>query len=329
LIVGQSRAKSFGHAERRQAFSLYDIIEKTMFKIRLENSGIHLFNRKTGLHILFDEYANSKEIISIVPRTLSMALTNKCNLDCYFCYAPKNSQEQDFKYICEVASIFDKFGGLEITLGGGEPFLHPNFREICSFIWNKTNLGLSVTTNGNFLTDSDIDVLPQVLSSLRVSIDAPEPEYKKIRKFDLNKILPKLKSLANRMPVAINSVISPQRIHYIEPLLEIGNYIGVYEMLIIPEHNNGSFNFTELDWKRLKDSITKNENNSISIVVSEVASKYLNFDYLITEKSNEFTFAHLSASKNISFNSYIKSDIQIENASELIESFIKLQKGVK
>ena len=60
------------------------------WKIRAGPSGIHVFNRVTGLNVLVDEVGVSPSVWAGAPRQVSIAVTNACDLACSHCFAPKN-----------------------------------------------------------------------------------------------------------------------------------------------------------------------------------------------------------------------------------------------
>ena len=100
-----------------------------------------------------------------VPMSGNFELTARCNLDCKMCYIHKRAndqfvkkQELSGKQWLEIASAAQKKGILLLLLTGGEPFLHPDFKEI--YLGCK-NMGLliSINTNGTMLTDEMIDFL--------------------------------------------------------------------------------------------------------------------------------------------------------------------------
>ncbi len=59
------------------------------WKQRRSPAGLHLFDRTTGLNILLDEIRVPASLWSRAPRQVSIALTNRCDLTCDHCYAPK------------------------------------------------------------------------------------------------------------------------------------------------------------------------------------------------------------------------------------------------
>jgi sulfatase maturation enzyme AslB (radical SAM superfamily) len=122
------------------------------FSQRNEPSGYHFFCRENGTHILVDEVAPVRALWSPVPRVLSIALTNACDLDCYFCYAPKHRARMDFQTVVALAREFDRLGGQEVVFGGGEPTLFPGFYDLIDAVHDTTRLAIGFTTHGHHLS---------------------------------------------------------------------------------------------------------------------------------------------------------------------------------
>ena len=94
-------------------------------RVRHERSGIHLFDRQSGTHILCDELTPVPELWSIAPRILSIALSNVCDLSCYYCYRQPTRDSLTLPFVQQVVKAVDVLETLEVTLGGGEPLLVP------------------------------------------------------------------------------------------------------------------------------------------------------------------------------------------------------------
>lgn len=101
----------------------------------------------------------------------TIQLNTECNSNCSFCnniFCPiciKNS----YKTIMDKDMFFELINGCifyglkEVLLTGGEPLLHPNICEICSYIEDR-NISLSIKTNGlikpiNFPQDTKFIIL--------------------------------------------------------------------------------------------------------------------------------------------------------------------------
>lgn len=137
---------------------------------RKEISGLHLYNKLDGLHILFDEINfKDEDILYTGPRQLSIMLTKNANLKCSYCYASKGGSELDWELLQQILEVAQNMNVLDITLGGGEPTLYSRFEDLVKLINEKYDFGLSVTTNG-----TNIEIfknIPNMFSKVRVSLD--------------------------------------------------------------------------------------------------------------------------------------------------------------
>lgn len=135
------------------------------------------FNKMKILSYYQDAIKLSKGEI-MMPRMLSVWLSQVCNLRCSYClYSDYNKEVSKFidtrkfiEFINEIASL-----GIESVefSGGGEPMLHPDFYQIAEFIKFK-GLKVGVLTNGTVITD--IDRLVKTFSYIRISLDAIDEE---------------------------------------------------------------------------------------------------------------------------------------------------------
>lgn len=72
-------------------------------------------------------------------KSLSFAITNKCNLKCSFCSRDSGISQINHIEPSTIEKIIDdtqKFTNIEVVnLSGGEPFLHLNLEEIFKVIY--------------------------------------------------------------------------------------------------------------------------------------------------------------------------------------------------
>lgn len=140
----------------------------------------------------------------------NLIITNKCNLNCSFCFANETRidqrKEQKSIMTLEQFKIFvDKFCREEkyVSLCGGEPTLHPDFIKMVEFVIKERNYYLSLLTNGiwpeeifsyfkNFY--SDLTNLP-LFSKISILFNIPEYIYET----DKAKII-RLKEILNFLP---------------------------------------------------------------------------------------------------------------------------------
>lgn len=267
-----------------------------------------------------DEYIIPKESISISPRTVSLALTNKCNLSCPYCYAPKNNHELSSGFVKDIAVTLDKLGTLELTFGGGEPLIYPGLTDLIQWIWNNTTLGINITSNGHLLTNSLANQLAGNLSSFRFSVDGIEPKYSKIKKRRLSFLIEKIKLLQGLIPYGMNIIVNPGSVQDTEDTIKFCIDYGSNDILLIPEHQQGKYFLTESDWMLMRDIMNKYQ-KEIQINLTYNASNYVNIDYLDTDKNDEFMFAHISADQKLKRASYSLDGIYIQDPENIAYYF--------
>lgn len=284
-------------------------------KLRIEPQGLHYYCRKSGTHILLDEIKTLKENYSLAPRTVSIAITNKCDFKCSYCYVNLKDEFLTKQEIISYCKSLDKHGTFDIAFGGGEPTLHPDLIDICEEIWNKTKLGISITTHGHNLTEEMITKLKNCISFLRISIDGYEPVYSQLRKRELSDLLPKLELIRNKIPFGINAVINKLNINKLEDLKDIFYKYGAFELLLLPMWNKGKYTLSNEEWNILNNWILQNY-KQIPIRVSSDSKDYLNLPLLFDNKEWENDYAFIGIDKTFRKNSFINTGINIENYIE-------------
>src|SRR6202040_634976 len=104
---------------------------------------------------------------------LGLGLTNECNLACSFCYRdPARTDRLNFE---QVRSVMESLPVHSVNLGTGENGMHPQFREILSYL-RTLPVKLTITSNGHsaaVLTDDEL----RAFNDIEFSLDYPtEPE---------------------------------------------------------------------------------------------------------------------------------------------------------
>jgi len=79
-------------------------------------------------------------------------LGRKCNYDCSYCWPTSHNKTDKWVSIEVLKKVVDKIGEqhtgkMQFNFAGGEPTLHPDFLELCSYIWARGH-HIHVQTNG-------------------------------------------------------------------------------------------------------------------------------------------------------------------------------------
>ena len=121
--------------------------------------------------------------------TLYLYVSGSCNLACRHCWITpeyvgfeppenaENGQHIPLAYVQKAIREGKPLGLGSIKLTGGEPTLHPKFRELVNLI-AEAGLGITMETNGTLIDDSLAQFLratPQ-FSFVSVSLDGADPE---------------------------------------------------------------------------------------------------------------------------------------------------------
>ncbi len=97
---------------------------------------------------------------------LDLPITSRCTLNCKYCmqYLPIRDQRQDIPF-SQISLWWDCLVKhfpyiMEVSIMGGEPFLHPFLGEIVEYIEMSTDISIVVTTNGTVMpNDQTIEKL--------------------------------------------------------------------------------------------------------------------------------------------------------------------------
>ena len=108
------------------------------------------------------EYLHRKAAAAGVPLSGTFELTPVCNMDCKMCYVRMSRQTQekiaplaDANQWLKMAQEAKDAGMLYLLLTGGEPFLHPQFRQIMEGL-HKMGFVISINSNGTLIDEGTV-----------------------------------------------------------------------------------------------------------------------------------------------------------------------------
>lgn len=280
-------------------------------KYRVGPAGLHIFNRATGLNVLFDELQPPPENWSRAPRQVSIALTNICDLACHHCYAPKNKNSLSYNPLKSWLRELDENGCFGVGFGGGEPTLYPQLTNLCAYASNCTKLAVTMTTHGHRLTNDLIDALAGNVHFIRISMDGIDATYESIRGRSFYALLQRIEKIREIVQFGINFVVNSKTIHDLDNALEIAEQLGATEFLLLPEVPVGNGCQIDVETSRKLKKWVQGYRGRLPLAVSEYGADGLpTCDPLIAEQGL-ISYAHITASGELRLNSYVTKGVKI------------------
>lgn len=278
---------------------------------RLGPSGIHLFNRVTGINMLIDEIKPPPHLWSKAPRQVSIALTNACDLNCPHCYAPKKPASLDLEDLMNWIVELDTNGCVGVGLGGGEPTLYPKLLELCSLVSNNTSVALIMTTHGHNLNDQLLDALANHINFIRISMDGVGSTYETIRGRSFDALLNRINALRKRTFFGINYLVNSKTMSDINDAVQIAADLGASEFLLIPEVPVGLGKEVDRNTKEQLEGWVKNYRGPIPLSISERSAEGLPYCNPFEKERGLMSFAHIDASGVLKITSYRSGGVKI------------------
>ncbi len=216
-------------------------VEKQDFK-NMVDAGFILNNE-----INFEYFENEifGEVFS-APIVVHFPYTDKCNLNCKHCFSKKSQgvRNIDFEMKIKVLDELKKIGVCKLMVGGGEPFLGPDFIKFL-FECEKRGFVTKVFTNGLCLNDDIINALSKIqLGGISISVDSADDEiYKNIRGVDgLHLVEKNIKKLVENcnFPISISATIGKYNLTKEKELLDFALRCGVNKLKIRPIRPTGN-----------------------------------------------------------------------------------------
>lgn len=143
-------------------------------------------SNKTGrmaLEINDEVISDEDEVVKIltenrIPFKVEFEITEKCNFDCYYCFAKslRNRQDLSTEEMKKVIDELERIGIIFLDITGGEPMARKDFLEMLKYI-NDKGFIVRLITNGSWLNDEIIEELKRGhTESIRLSLLAPTEE---------------------------------------------------------------------------------------------------------------------------------------------------------
>jgi MoaA/NifB/PqqE/SkfB family radical SAM enzyme len=289
-------------------------------KTRYGYAGIHGFDRRTGLNLLFDEVRIDPSEWSIAPRYMSFALTNACELACPYCYASKVPARQRFEDIIAWAKELDASGCFGIGFGGGEPTLYPKFPELCREVACQTNLAVTMTTHGHRFSAELSEELGGHVNFIRLSMDGVRETYERLRGRSFPSFLEKLALVRSTARFGINFVVNDDTIEDLPEAAALVFGEGAEEFLLLPQTGaDGKLAMAPETLQRLKNWVSDNYERC-RLATSAHGGAEIDAPMLMTSKPEyqTYDFMHVDAMGKLKVSAFADKGISLTDGMSIV-----------
>ena len=169
-------------------------------------------------------------------RALSLAVAQKCNLGCTYCYAqqgefgapakdmPIETARRAVDLLLDACQAGDR---VNVAFLGGEPLANRSvLRETTSYVTERAaardvEVRWSITTNGTLLTVEDADFFEENAFAVTISLDGAREDHDRLRPFksgtgSFDRILERVRPLIDRqrrMQVSARATVTPENLN--------------------------------------------------------------------------------------------------------------------
>jgi MoaA/NifB/PqqE/SkfB family radical SAM enzyme len=287
------------------------------WKLRGGPAGLHLFNRTTGLNILLDEVPVPALLHARAPRQVSIALTNRCDLSCAHCYAPKSRDELRFDIAARWLTELDDHGTLGVGFGGGEPTLYPEFVKLCRYAAHETQLSVSFTTHGHHIDNVLAERLLGSVHFIRVSMDGVGATYESIRRRSFAGLLERLRNVRSISRFGVNVVVNHRTLPELDEVARVSADAGACELLLLPQVPVRNVLPASADTVQGLRRWVEGYRGPLKLCINESSAEdFPTCDPLVQERGLR-AYAHIDAMGVLKASSYSSTGVQLGDVSVL------------
>lgn len=110
-----------------------------------------------------------------------LELTTNCNLQCKHCsgsFGNNNNQDSELDYntLLQMIKCFNILNINQITLTGGEPFLHSRIYDILKVLKQEFHGEVNIITNGTLIDQSQLELIVSSIKRFNISLDGYDEE---------------------------------------------------------------------------------------------------------------------------------------------------------
>ncbi len=263
-------------------------------------SNKHDFSRESNLKEYLEKFfslsAREKAIREDRLYSIEVELTNRCNLECPYCYSNSSaSKKQNLEpgIVSQVLKDSHSHGIRSVSWFGGEPLLHPNILDVLRSARDLGYCESILYTNGTCINANNAKALHGLVTTVAVHLDAFTPEafgaihHKKSSEYSSDihdKILKCFENLFNAgfspKDIRLSLTLCKPAFEMLEELFDWAfNKVGLQTSVFIPVAAIGRGKSLNSDWFLTKDEIRK---------AYELRAKYEKRPYLLELGISEY-----------------------------------------
>ncbi|OGP56891.1 MAG: radical SAM protein [Deltaproteobacteria bacterium RBG_13_61_14] len=280
-------------------------------KVRVTASGVHLFDRVSGLNVLLDEIRVQPDSFARAPRHVSISLTNTCDLTCPYCFVPRSPEFLGRTRLCRWLDELDRSGCLGVGFGGGEPTLHPDIEDLCRYTALHTRLGLTLTTHGHRLDSRLAEALSRNVHFLRVSMDGVGSTYEALRGRPFLDFLRQLELIRAIAPFGINYVVNSRTFADLDSAVSLAAERGAVEFLLLPEVPSRAGGGIDLRTLQALKQWASSYHGELRLTINEATASGFPVCVPFPDENGLLAYAHIDAAGIVRRSSYNRSGVAI------------------
>lgn len=274
-------------------------------------AGVQIFNRRTGLNVLLDEMRLPPDRWSLAPRSVSVALTNACDLSCPHCYAPKTPSRLRPGQLLRWLDELDRHGCMGVGFGGGEPTLFRELPRLCRYVAHETRLAVTMTTHGHWIDEALAAELTGNVHYIRLSMDGIGETYEKVRGQAFADFRRRVMTVRNFCSFGINFVVNATTFGDLDAAVNLAAEWGATQFLLLPQQRNSRQSGIDDATARDLEKWVSSYRGSVPLAVSEDAAGQLPICDPFEIESGLRGYAHIDARGVLKRSSYASKGIPI------------------
>ncbi|MEM0326934.1 MAG: radical SAM protein [Desulfurococcaceae archaeon] len=176
------------------------------------------------------------------PEYVIWIFTAACNLDCLHCYTYRfrNLRELPLSEKLRIARSIGETGVEYVNLTGGEPLIHPQFKDIVLEL-HKYGVEKSVVTNATMVKDDVVDLLYRTETYVFATIEGPREIHDKIRgKGSYDRAVRGIEKIAKNLnSLSLVTTVNKVNYRYVQEVVDYAASVDVDSLALLPVMPSG------------------------------------------------------------------------------------------